>query len=503
MMVNPSAEYLAGLVRELSKLPRETEWVEFKVNAYEPQEIGEYVSALANSAALSGKPFAYVGWGIADHDHTVVGTNFSPNARKVGNEELENWLLRLLTPKINFRFSEVSIDGHSVVLLEIERAFRHPVQFRGQEYIRVGSYKKKLKDFPEKERELWRIFDQTPFENGITAERVSDDEVLRQLDYPAYFELLGLPLPENRHAILDALAGDDLIHRCDAGGWNMTNLGAVLFTKGLRNLPGLRRKAIRVIQYHGSSRTETLKERAGNKGYASGFEGLIQFINGLLPSNEVIEAALRKTVPRFPELAVRELVANALIHQDFTITGTGPMVEIFEDRIEITNPGAPLVDIQRFVDTPPRSRNESLASFMRRIGICEERGSGWDKIVSQSEFYQLPAPLVEVVNNHTRVVLFAPRPLSSMDRTDRVRAVYLHACLRYVNREYVTNTSVRGRFGIEVRNSAKASRLISESVGQGAIVPDDPTSAPKLMRYVPWWAKGERPEPLLDDMSPG
>ena len=261
MMVNPSAEYLAGLVRELSKLPRETEWVEFKVNAYEPQEIGEYVSALANSAALSGKPFAYVGWGIADHDHTVVGTNFSPNARKVGNEELENWLLRLLTPKINFRFSEVSIDGHSVVLLEIERAFRHPVQFRGQEYIRVGSYKKKLKDFPEKERELWRIFDQTPFENGITAERVSDDEVLRQLDYPAYFELLGLPLPENRHAILDALAGDDLIHRCDAGGWNMTNLGAVLFTKGLRKLPGLRRKAIRVIQYHGSSRTETSREQ--------------------------------------------------------------------------------------------------------------------------------------------------------------------------------------------------------------------------------------------------
>ena len=503
MMVNRSAEYLIGLVQELRKLSSETEWAEFKANKYTPQDIGEYVSALANSAALSGKPFAYVVWGIADHDHAVVGTSFNPRAEKVGNEELESWLLRLLAPKINFCFSKVSVEEHSVVLLEIERAFRHPVQFYGEEYIRVGSYKKKLKDFPEKEKALWRIFDQTPFENDVAAERVSDDEVLRQLDYPAYFELLGLPLPENRSGILNALASDDLIRRCDAGGWNMTNLGAVLFAKELRNLPSLRRKAIRAIQYRGRNRIETLREQVGNRGYASGFEGLIQFINGLLPSNEVIEAALRKTVPRFPELAVRELVANALIHQDFTITGTGPMVEIFEDRIEITNPGAPLVDIQRFVDTPPRSRNESLASFMRRIGICEERGSGWDKIVFQSEFYQLPAPLVEVVNNHTRVVLFAPRPLSSMDRTDRVRAVYLHACLRYVNREYVTNTSVRGRFGIEVRNSAKASRLISESVGQGAIVPDDPTSAPKLMRYVPWWAKGERPEPLLDDMSPG
>jgi predicted HTH transcriptional regulator len=268
----------------------------------------------------------------------------------------------------------------------------------------------------------------------------------------------------------------------------VTNLGSVLFAKRLEDLRTLRRKAVRVIQYRGSSRVETLKEQAGNRGYASGFEGLIGFINGLLPSNEVIEQALRKTVPRFPELAVRELVANALIHQDFFVTGAGPMAEIFEDRIEITNPGVPLVDTQRFVDSPPRSRNESLASLMRRIGICEERGSGWDKVVFQSELYQLPAPLAEVADDHTRVVLFAPRPLSSMDRAERVRAVYLHACLRYVNREYLTNTSVRQRFGIEAQNIARASRVIAEAVEAGAIVPDDPTSAPKLMRYVPAWA---------------
>ena len=491
MMANRSAEYLTGLVRELQKLSKETEWVEFKVNKCEPQEIGEYVSALANSAALLGKPFAYLVWGIADADHAVVGTRFRPGTQKVGNQELENWLLNKLAPKLNFRFSELTIDGRTVVLLEIERAFRHPVQFAGQEYIRIGSYKRKLKDFPGKERELWRIFDQTPFEDYVAVERASDDEVLRVLDYPAYFDLLGLPLPDNRVGILSALASDGLICRCDAGGWNITNLGAMLFARELKKSPGLRRKAMRVIQYPGRTRIETLKEQIGNRGYASGFEGLIRFINGLLPSNEVIEDALRRTVPRFPEPAVRELVANALIHQDFAVTGAGPMVEIFDDRIEITNPGAPLVDTRRFVDTPPKSRNESLASFMRRIGICEERGSGWDKIVFESEVYQLPAPLAEVVNDNTRVVLFAPRPLSKMDRADRVRAVYLHACLRYVNRECVTNASVRGRFGIASKNSAKASRLIAESIEEGAILPDDPTAARKLMRYVPWWAKSE------------
>jgi len=482
------AEYLASLVRELCALPSETEWVEFKVNDAEPQAIGEYISALANAAALAGKAFAYLVWGVRDEDHAVVGTTFSPAVAKVGNEELENWLLRTMEPKIDFRFRKVALDGMPVVLLEIARAARHPVRFSGQEFIRVGTYKKKLKDFPEKERALWRIFDQTPFEDGIASERVPGDDILRLLDYPAYFELLERPLPANRDGILEALADDRLIRRSDAGGWDITNLGAILFARRLDAFHTLRRKAVRVVQYRGNGRTETLKEQEGGKGYASGFEGLIGYINGLLPANEVIGKALRRSVPMFPELAVRELVANALIHQDFLVTGAGPIVEIFDDRIEITNPGVPLVDTQRFVDTPPRSRNEALASLMRRFRICEERGSGIDKVVAQVELFQLPAPLFESPEGFTRSVLFAHKPLTVMDRIERVRACYLHACLKWVTRDYLTNASLRERFGVEDRNKAAVSRYIREAVEAGMIRPFDEDAARKLMKYVPFWA---------------
>ena len=488
MSADRPAEYLVGLVRELCKLPQETEWAEFKENDAEPEQIGEYVSALANSAAQAGKAFAYLVWGVRDEDHAVVGTSFSPSAAKVGNEELENWLLRSLMPKIHFRFFEVSVDGLPVVLLEIERAFRQPVQFKGHEFIRVGTYRKRLKDFPEKERALWRLFDTAPFESGIAIERQADEAVLKLLDYPAYFDLLQRPLPENRVAILAALEDDKLISPCPAGGWDITNLGAILFAKRLDDFAHLKRKAMRVIQYRGNSRAAEGKEQVGGKGYGSGFEGLIGYVNGLLPTNEVIGQALRKDVPMYPELAVRELVANALIHQDFFITGAGPMVEIFADRIEITNPGVPLVDTERFVDTPPRSRNEGLASLMRRVGICEERGSGWDKIVFQTEFYQLPAPLAEATEDHTRVVLFAHRPLNKMDKADRVRAVYLHACLRHVNRERLNNASVRERFGIDPANKAVASRLIKEALGAGMIRLVNEDVGDKLRAYVPRWA---------------
>ena len=483
-----STQYLRGLLHELRALPRETEWVEFKENRADPQEIGEYLSALANSAALAGKAEAYLVWGVRDGDHAVVGTSFDPGRAKKGGEDLENWLLRLLEPKIDFRFFRLDTDDGPVIVTEIARAARQPVRFAGREYIRVGSYKKNLGEFPERERALWRIFDQVPFEDGVAAQRVSAEEVLLALDYPTYFHLLGMPLPDGRAAILDGLRQDGLIAPCAAGGFDVTNLGAILFARDLGAFPRLGRKAVRVIEYRGRGRTEGVGEREYAQGYAPTFQTMVDYVNGKLPTREVIGDAFRRTLADYPPLAVRELVANALLHQDFSVTGAGPMVEIFEGRIEITNPGEALVDARRFLDRPPVSRNEALTSLMRRLDICEERGGGIDKVVAELESRQLPAPLFEVMPGATRVVLFGPKPLADMDRSERVRACYLHACLKYVARDSLTNASLRDRFGVRSNNKAMVSRYIREAVDAGMIRPLDEQAAPKMRRYVPFWA---------------
>ncbi len=488
MTTDRSEEYLNALLRELCGLPKETEWVEFKENNEDPQQIGEYISAISNSVALCGKTNGYVVWGVNNETHDIVGSTFSPHTTHKGNEELESWLLRLLSPRIHFYFYRLVVDGLSVIILEVARADRNPVQFQGIEYIRIGSYKKKLKKYPEKERALWRVFDEIPFERMVALERVADDEVLRLLDYPAYFELLDLSLPDNRQGILNRFQADEMIMSCDAGGWNITNLGAVLLAKKLDDFSQLKRKAMRVIVYKDNSRVVTVREQIETKGYASGFEGLIGYINNLLPRNEVVGEALRKDVPMYPELAVRELVANALIHQDFFLKGTGPMVEIFSDRMEITNPGIPLVATDRFLDSPPKSRNEAVASFMRRIGVCEERGTGIDKVVFQTEYYQLPAPMFEVTGEHTRAVLFAHKSLNDMDKNDKIRACYLHACLKHVNRNYMTNSSLRERFGIEPKNSAIASRIIKDTLGAKLVKPAEDDMSRKHRKYMPFWA---------------
>ena len=499
MIASRDNDYLLGLVRELCKLPHETEWVEFKVDQDQPDRIGQYISALANGAALHGKVNAYVLWGIENHTHTVTGTGFSPSAAKKGNEPLETWLLRLLSPRIDFRFHEVVDDGARVVLLEIDRASRQPVAFNGVEFIRVGGTTRKLKEYPEKERELWRMFDRVPFEDGVAAERVSGEDVLLRLDYPAYFDLLAAPLPDGRTAILDALRRDRIVAPGKAGGFDITNLGAILFARNLGDFSRLKRKSVRVIEYRNAGRTETLKEHEATKGYASGFEELVDYIDARLPAKEEMGQALRQAVPEFPAPAVRELVGNALIHQDFSVTGAGPMVEIFDGRIEITNPGEPLVETRRFLDSPPASRNEALTSLMRRFRICEERGSGIDKVVAEIERHQLPAPLFEAPPNFTRVVLFARKPMADMDRAERVRACYLHACLQYVNRQRMTNASLRERFGISENNASMASRFLNEAVTAGLIVIADPAVGTRNRSYAPFWANPE----LDDDMFDG
>ena len=242
MIQERDAEYLTDLVNNLRRLPRETEWVEFKVNeAGQPQSIGEYISALANGAALNGENAAYMLWGIENGSHALVGTEFKPDSVKQGNEPLDNWLRRGLTPRIDFRFHEVAIDRKRVVILEIELTTQQPVASYGKECIRIGDVKTELRNHPEKERALWRLSNQVSFEDGVAAERLSGDQVLDRLNYTAYFALLERPIPESVNAILYELEQDRLITPCAAGGWNVTNLGAILFAKSIGNFRRLDR----------------------------------------------------------------------------------------------------------------------------------------------------------------------------------------------------------------------------------------------------------------------
>lgn len=470
------------LTKSLYPVPQELNEIDWKSGLSDKNErIAQHISAFANHSQGG-----YLAFGI-DNDgrpKPLDKTEMDTIVQKMGNIARNN-----LAQPVGIEHTVVDYKGNAVLFIHIPEHTDKPVHLRSSDIFE--SYKRSagqtVKLSRHEVKQLISISTGFDFESQIAMQNVSDDDVMKLLDYDSYFTLQEKRLPDTKLSILQTLANDDLIKKVQ-NGWDVLNLGAILFSKDVKNFRDLKRKAVRVIVYKETSRINALKEQEGGRGYASGFEGLVNYLMDQLPSNEVIENALRKKVKVFPEKAIREFVANALIHQDFAVTGSGVMIEIFTDRIEITNPGVPLVDTNRFIDTAPKSRNENLASLMRRLNICEERGSGIDRAIESIEIYQLPAPKFIRGDDYTRVIMYAPTPLTRMNNEDRIRACYQHTCLQYVNNQQVNNQSVRRRFNIAKNNVSFASKIIAETLDSGLIKPSDPENvSKKFASYVPFW----------------
>lgn len=482
-------ENLGRLVKALCQETAERTWVEFKHNNYKPEMIGQSVSALANGSALADKTRGYMVWGVEDGSHKVVGTERDLQNIKKGGEELENWLRHRLSPNADFEYGTCFIDGQRVGVLAVEKASRRPVTFEKEAYIRVGSYTKALRNVPALEARLWDKLLASPFEIGSAKGDLSIGDALALLDVGRYYDMLEKRQPSTSVGISHDLLQEGILAKQDDGLHSVTNLGAILLAKRLGDFPGLSRKALRIVQYRGNSRAERIKESDSGEGYALALGSALSFIEAVLPAREEIVGAERVAQTEYPSVALREVVANALIHQDFSATGTGPAVELFDRRIEITNPGAPLIDIDRLIDSPPKSRNEKLAALMRRFRLCEEMGTGWDKIAISCEQSKLPAPRMTVFDGAeaTRVTLEAHRPFSRYTLDDRVHSCYMHACLCQVQQVQMSNASLRERLGLPETSAGMVSRIIKEALARGLIKPYDPDAGRRYVKYIPYW----------------
>ncbi len=455
--------------------PSEHQNLEFKEakRQFDNRKLYKYCVALANEGG----------------GQLLLGIEDKPPRKVVGSAAFNNpvGMAAKVFQTLGFRvdIEEVAHPDGRVVVFHIPcRARGTAFQFEGAYLMRAGE-----ELVPMSEDRLRAIFaeGQPGWLADVAQKGCDDAKVVELLDAQGYFDLLHLPYPSDRAGVLQRFESGQVIQR-GSRGWTITNLGAVLFAKRLDQFGRLARKAPRVIVYEGTGKLKTKSDRQVMKGYAVGFQGLVELIYGLVPSNEVIEQALRRETKMFPEIAVRELVANALIHQDFSETGTSVMIELYADRMEISNPGLPSISPDRFIDEY-RSRNEQLADVMRRVGVCEEKGSGVDKVIQAVEDYQLPAPDFRVGELHTTALLFAHLEFDDMNRNDRIRAAYQHCCLQYVMSEQMTNQSLRQRFKLPESKSATVSQIIAATVKSGRIKLADTTQkSPRYRSYTPFWA---------------
>ena len=481
--IDPQA-LLARLLQEAA----ETEWLEFKHNNSNPDEIGRCISACSNSAMLAAKDRAFIVWGIENKTKRKLGTSFRFSGTKKGGENLSNWLTRTIEPRLMMEFLDFDDDGKQFSILVIEPSYDRPIRFGEFEYIRIGENIKKLKDFKEHERALWLATSRHGFEGAIALPHQNLTQVLEKLDVDAFYKLSREEKPQNDNETIRKLCAAEIIREDMEGGYDITNLGAILFAKDIGSFSSIAGKSVRVVKYVGVDKRTSENEIEGRKGYAVGFSGLIQYVINRLPTEEKYVKSVRMRVPIYPDVAIREVIANALIHQDFTISGSGPLVEIYSDRVEVINPGNSLIAVDRIIDER-RSRNEKLASTMRGLGLCEERGGGIDKAIIEIEEKSLPALEFFPSENSMRVVIFGPKQFNDLSKADRVWSCFCHCVVRWLRHDYMGNTSLRKRFSLSDDEYQAVSAVISDAKKSGRIVPAEENQGKRNARYVPYWAR--------------
>ncbi len=461
---------------------RENEQLEFKAarGGYERDEAVAYIVALSNEGG----------------GHLVLGVTDEIPREVVGTRAFEGGSLDALK-KLCFDKLQIRIDvtqfelpeGRVLAITAPPRPRGVPRHLDGRYLMRVGESLVPMT--PDRLQEIFAE-GRTPWLQEPCCEMVSGTEALGLVDAPEFFRLSQAPFPVREHEVLERLVTAKVLVRAGSR-FQVTRLGALVLGRRLSDFPDeVRRKAVRVIVYEGTSKLLTRSERTFDAGYAVAFEQILALLVAAAPLNRVLEQAIRREEPMFPDQATRELLANAMIHQDLQASGQHVLVEMYSDRLTFSNPGQPRIPVARFIDFN-LSRNEDLAELMRQLNICEEKGSGVDKVVFASELSQLPAPTFEEYDLHTVATLFAHRDFPAMNREDRIRACYQHCALRYVMNDRMTNQSLRSRFGLADSATPTVSNVISATRNAGLIASDGAEKAStRYARYVPFWASPSR-----------
>ena len=426
--------------------------------------------------------------------YLVFGVNNDASFIALSKEEIEEIVSRLgniaknnLAWSIQLEHAVVEYKGYALLFVRIHEQANKPIYMRGKDiyeaYIRSAGHTVKMSR--EQVHELIALSHGLSFEERVAQSGLTFEGVERLLDCNKLFELLDKKMPSEKKLMMKQMAEYGLV--VEKGDlYDILNLGAILFARKLKDFPSLADKEIVARKYQGTNNRILSIEYRCETGYAIGFENLVSFVSKNT-STEKIEVQ-RMAVPTYPVVAIRELTANMMVHQDFAIRGMPLTIEIFENRLTFTNPGSSLNDVQRLIDLPPHSRNESLAQMMLQLDMCERRGSGFDRATDAIGQMKLPAYKAQSGDDYTRVTLYPKKSVSEMTREERIAVCYQHTCLLYEDGKAIVNQKVRERFNLNKNQSVMASRILADTLECGLIKEENPeTESKRYTTYIPYY----------------
>jgi ATP-dependent DNA helicase RecG len=386
-----TTEQLHNIVKELVSLPAETQWVEFKLGrgSITNEQIGEYISAMSNGATISSKPYGYLVWGIADLTHQIKGTNFTFFKAVQGSQDLEFWIRNMLDPKISFEIFEFEMEEKKLVLLRIPAAKGEPTLFQRKPFIRIGSNKTDLRNFPDYSRIIYNSLEDWSAKL-IEAATIDDlDEQALKIAREKYKER------NIRASYNDQIDGWDTITFLDKAKitikGKITNAAIVLLGKEEAShflLPSLAEITWKL------ETEEKAYEHFGPPLLVNTTNVLKQIRNvkyKFFPNNEL----LATTVNKYDTRSILEALHNCIAHQDYGLRSRVIVTERV-DRLIFINAGSFFEgtpeEYSEGDKTPEKYRNFWLANAMVNLGMIDRLGYGIHTIYQsqRNRFFPMP-----------------------------------------------------------------------------------------------------------------
>ena len=357
------------IIENLLRLQDEYEWLDFKENWFNKDEIGEYISAIANGACLCGKEYGYIIWGVKDNSRDIVGTSINFD-KDINHEPYKHYLARNLKPSIAFEVIEKEYQGKRIVMLQIPSSKSVQTKYKEVSYFRIGSSKEKINKFPE-----WELKLNTTLQEGFpTIVNVAAPDYAQDLTFEKlfmYYAAKGISLK------LDSFERSlKLINK--NGQYNV--MAYILSDQN--SIP------VRVSIFSGRDKTAPLfsVKEFGNTCIMYSMDKILEYGDAIniIQADERNRISERRDVPLFDYEAFHEAILNAFIHNKW-LTLNAPQISIFTDRIEILSHGGLAIDQDEngFYSGASLPVNDVLASIFLQLRISERSGRGVPKIVGR------------------------------------------------------------------------------------------------------------------------
>lgn len=482
-MIENKEELLSNLLKE-----SEGHELEFKKNNKDPERIGKYISAISNMCALDDVPYGYLIFGLSDNKE-IMGTDLDLSNKKIGNTSLSFWLNSLLYPSDIFDYDDLNINEKKIIIIRIRKAKDYTTTFKKIEYGRVNDSLVELNNNPFLKRKIWERLLFSFTEESHAMESLREERLEDYLDMRKYYSLMNKPYPMNRGDVISRMLGEKFVVRRDDGRYDITIFGGLMVARSLSDFPLLSGKKIEVVKYETESRSSsTSRPVIFDEGYLFSFNDIVATVSNLMGLKEKVTNGLRFRVETIPEIIIRELVSNAMIHQDLNPNNGKILIECFPKWLEIYNPGKLTVNPDRMIDMAPDPSNRHMVEMLSRFDIGEGHGTGYDKIERAIEEMHLPPLLIKKEDYGLRVTVYTYKDWKEYRDEEKLKAIYFHVVLSYISGHYATNESIRTRFNLEDKDKSQISRLVSKSIGIGKIKKSPDSTGPRNISYIPYWA---------------